>query len=264
MTSDRVRLAEGILHDYDPRDRPDGLELVERLDLLMWTRPSPTKWSSSVRWALWSENEADQRIDEVLAFYRERGRPFVWHIGPSSAPPDLARRLERRGLIPENETTLLVATLPVAGLRTNSDVVVVEARAPAQVGTFLRFGHPDWNDEEVRSELPDRLRFLDLYRERAGFLVAYLADAPVANAAWRDSADGHAVYLTGAGTKREHRGEGIYQTLVQYRLDRALARGCHYAVIQAQSDTSMPILLRRGFVPAGRVAVLSWTPAARS
>lgn len=145
-------------------------------------------------------------------------------------------------------------------LRVHRDVRIVDARAPRDVEAFLRFGHPTWREDEVRSELPDRLRYLEVYGGRAGFVLGYLGETLVANAAWRCSTDGRAVYLTGAGTVEEHRGEGIYQTLTQYRLRRAAALGCRHAVIQAQVDTSMPILRRRGFSDAGEVSVLSWEP----
>lgn len=260
MSAELADLAEAILYDYDPRDRPGDLELVERPDLLMWTRPSPTKWSSSVRLARWRDDEVEQRIDEVLAFFRTRGRPFVWHVGPSSAPSDLPLRLERHGFVRGDATRLLVSRLPVDGLRLQRDVRIVDARSPREVEAFLRFGHPAWSEDEVRSELPDRLRYLDVYGGRAGFVLAYLGETLVANAAWRCSTDGRAVYLTGAGTVEEHRGKGIYQTLTQYRLTRAAALGCRYAAIQAQVDTSMPILQRRGFSDAGDVIVLSWEP----
>lgn len=253
-------MAEAILYDYDPRDLPTDLELMERPDLLMWSRPSPGKWSSSVRRVRWDEDEAERRIDHVLSFFRERDRAFVWHVGPSSSPADLPLRLERRGLAREPETRLLIAQLPVEGFRADSDVRVVEARDPAEIKAYLRFAHPDWTVDQVRRELPERIRFLDVYRGSAGFLLAYFGGELVANAAWRDSTDGHAVYLTGAGTKDEHRGRGIYQTLTRYRLARALARGRRYAVIQARTDTSMPILLRRGFTEAGAVSVFSWEP----
>jgi GNAT superfamily N-acetyltransferase len=180
---------------------------------------------------------------------------------PSSSPPDLGARLERAGLAREQVTRLLIAELPVRGLRGNSDVRIIDTRMPDEVEARLRFAWPDWSDDVIRSEVADRLRSLDVYRDRAGYLLAYLGEVPVADAAWRDSTDGSAVYLTGAGTRQEHRGKGIYQALTAYRLERALARGCRYAVIQARMDTSMPILLRRGFRDVGETSVYSWAPS---
>jgi GNAT superfamily N-acetyltransferase len=253
-------MAEAIIYDYDPRDRQSDLEIVDRPDLLMWTRPGPTKWFSSVRIARWNAAQADDRIQEALAFFRERHRPFVWHVSPSSAPADLGVRLERAGLVLEQKTRLLVAELPVQGLRVNDHVRIVDTRTSDEVEARLRFAWPAWTDEEIQSETKERMRSLELYGERAGFLLAYLGDAAVADASWRDSTDGRTVYLIGAGTRDEHRGKGIYQTLTAYRLDHALARGCRYAIIQARMDTSMPILLRRGFRDVGETSVFSWAP----
>lgn len=253
------RLAEGIVWDYDPRFLPEAVELLERPDLLLWTRPSPSKWASRVAYARWSEADAERGIDEVLAFFRARDRSFVWYVGPSSSPRDLVERLERRGLVRERPPGhLLAAELPLHDLRTNPDVLVVEARDRAELETYARSAHPEWSDGQVRDSIPERELLHRVYGDRAGMLLAYLDDALVGNAAWRDSTDGRAEYLTGAGTKPEFRGRGVYQTLVRYRTERGLARGCRYAVINARSDTSMPILLRRGFVDLGELPVLSF------
>lgn len=264
MDSDLLRMAEGIIYDYHPLDRDGDVEVVERPDLLMWTRPGPNKWSSSVRVTRWAAEEADQRIEDVLAFFMARGRSFVWHVVPSATPTDLGPRLEGAGLTREPATRLLVGDLPIRDLRANDEVRIVDARTSAQVEAKLRFAWPDWSDETIRSETADRLRSLDLYGERAGHLLAYLGGKAVADASWRDSTDGRAIYLTGGGTRPEHRGKAIYQTLTAYRLDRALARGCRYAVIQARTDTSMPILLRRGFRDVGETVVYSWAPGSGS
>jgi ribosomal protein S18 acetylase RimI-like enzyme len=253
---DLSRIAEGILLDYDPRDHPADIELVERDDLIMWTRPSSVPWMSTVRLARWTDAEAEERIDEVLGFFGSRGRSFVWHVGPSSAPMDLAERLLQRGLELESDTRLLVARLPVRGLRHHRELRVVDAREPEEIKAYLRFARREWSDAEVEKTVGERVATLALYGDRMGNVLGYLGEELVANAAWRDSSDGRAVYLSGAGTLPEHRGKGIYQTLVGYRLERAAQRGCRYAVIQARADTSLPILLRRGFVEVARVPVL--------
>jgi len=42
------------------------------------------------------ERNADARIEEVFAFFRNRRLPFMWGTGPSSRPADLDARLEQR------------------------------------------------------------------------------------------------------------------------------------------------------------------------
>lgn len=43
--------------------------------------------------------DADSRIEETLGFFRARGLPITWWLGPSSKPADLAARLEAHGLV---------------------------------------------------------------------------------------------------------------------------------------------------------------------
>ena len=49
------------------------------------------------------------------------------------------------------------------------------------------------------------------------------------------------VVLQGAGTLPEHRGQGIYHSMVAQRLQDARERGMQAAVMQANRETSAPI-----------------------
>jgi hypothetical protein len=54
-------------------------------------------------------------------------------------------------------------------------------------------------------------------------------------------------YLRNAETLPAFRGRGIYLTLINHRLQVARAAGCTAAVVQAQVQSSSPILRKRGF-----------------
>ena len=79
----------------------------------------------------WTAAGAEHGIDEVFAFYREWGVPFSGCVGPSSAPPDLAARLEARGLVRDDPSHVGTAALPVDGLRRNEAVRIEEVRDAA-------------------------------------------------------------------------------------------------------------------------------------
>jgi len=51
-----------------------------------------------VMYACFEPDQADARIEEILAQYQQRGLPQVWMIGPSSQPSDLGERLQKHGL----------------------------------------------------------------------------------------------------------------------------------------------------------------------
>ena len=86
-----------MLYDYEPEWRPSATVVLDRADVLAFKRPGWPVGYSRVAYAKWSADEADARIDEVLAFFDEVA--FNWHVGPSSAPHDLVDRLTARGLV---------------------------------------------------------------------------------------------------------------------------------------------------------------------
>lgn len=258
-------MVEAEVYDYDARFDPPGLDLVEREDALYWASPDPVRWANRVARVRWSEPDVERGIDEVLRFYRSRGRSdFTWCIGPSTLPRSLGNALRAHGftLAEGVEARLLSAELPIHDLRVNPAVRIEDAREADALRRWLRFSDPQRDDAAVERQLPDRLRLLDVYGERAGFLLAYLDHDLVGNAAWRDSTDGQCVYLAGAGTREQFRRRGVYSTLVAHRIERALARGRRFATLRADPRSSAPILLKRGFRDHGSIAVFV-SPGAR-
>lgn len=105
------------------------------------------------------------------------------------------------------------------------------------------------------------MAYLAMPGRRGGFLVAYLDGVAVANAGYRYSSDGRCVYLIGAETVEQFRGRGVYASLVAHRAARAAERGCVIASILANTETSAPMLTRRGFTDHGALPRLA-SPAA--
>jgi len=151
----------------------------------------------------------------------------------------------------------LTATLPIAGLRVTPDLRIVEALDADTVRFGLQLAHPDASMDEIAAMLGERMVYLAHPGRRGGYVVAFMGDEPVANAGYRFSADGRTQYLNGAETVERWRGRGIYQSLVAYRAEIALRRGCRYAAIRARRETSLPILLKRGFVDHGHLPIFS-------
>lgn len=110
-------------------------EVIARPDLLLAIGSLPQHpWSSTVYWARWTEAEADARIADVLEIFRARGQSFVWLVTMRSTPASLGDRLVRHGFIRELVGRVLMAELPIAGLRVNPDVrvqMVVDRAGPA-------------------------------------------------------------------------------------------------------------------------------------
>jgi GNAT superfamily N-acetyltransferase len=251
--------AEAMLWDYDTDFMPPGLEVIERDELLMWRRASgpasEQRWANRVSFVRSSPSGVDRVIDEALSFFGPL--PFTWVVGPSSRPPDIAARLRERGLADVGDGDLLTAVLPILGLRTAADVAIVEVEGEAIARVGLRLAHPDAPAPELEALLEERLSYLRHPQRRGGFLVAFVGDEPAGSAGYRYSSDGITVYLNGADTAARFRGRGIYQALVAHRAAAALAHGCRFAAIRARRDTSLPILMKRGFVDHGHLPIFA-------
>lgn len=59
-----------------------------------WGRGAPHPGSNGVGGVRWSADEADKKIEEIIAHHRERNIGFQWWVGPFDTPPDLRERLE--------------------------------------------------------------------------------------------------------------------------------------------------------------------------
>lgn len=253
---DLALLAESAAYDRLPgwRREPPEWDVIDRPDLLAWSGPLPNRDTNRVAYARWSEADAQQGIDEVLAFFRDRHvQAFEWDIGPSSRPRDLASRLIAGGLVPLTRARLLTMDL---GQRPTARDTIVEIRAVVDEETarhYLSVARPEWSGDRVAAAIQERIDYTTQTGGAAGYLVAFMDDEAVGVASWRDSSDGRAVYLTGASTRPTHRRRGVYTALVCHRSEAAARRGRRVAAITAIADTSAPILRRLGFSDHGEL-----------
>lgn len=245
--------AEAWLHERDADCPSPGTETIERDDLLLRATPYAFPWASSVRRARWSEANAERGIDEVLAFFRARGRRFVWLVGPSSRPLDLGERLRARGFKRdvEEDERILAARLPIAGLAENRAVELLEVADEETLRASVELTTERWREDL----LADRRRYLACRERRGGFLVARLDSVTVGTAGWTYTADGRAVLLNGGVVRPDFRRRGVYSAMVRWRAQRARERGCAFAVLIANPRTSGPILDKRGFVDLGAMSI---------
>ena len=255
-----MTLTEDLARLFEPDPRPDPCEprteIVHRADRLIRHRPTAAggPWWSTVVWVRWRADEVERRIDEVLDFFAMRAAHFIWSVGPQTEPADLADHLVARGFELVARTQLMVATLPIEGLRVNPEIVVREVEDEASMRDSLAVEHPDWEPERVSALLSERMAYLACSERSRHYAVAYLDGEAVSAARWRFHDREPAVHLSGAETLMPYRRRGAYSTLVDYRARKALERGCRYATIFADDTTSGPILAKRGFMSVGRAS----------
>jgi GNAT superfamily N-acetyltransferase len=220
-----------------------GLRVVERPGWLQLVTPALKQGGlNEVAHAALDAGEADAVIDVVVAEYRALGVRFRWTVGPDSAPPDLAERLERRGL--ERGWTRGMAR-STEGLSIDVDArASVEAGAAAPLDAFTRVMAEGWGVDPGELAPVNAAALAD----GAGRHRLYLArwgGEPAATAAY--VALPRSAYLLGGVVLPRFRGRGLYRALVGARLDDARARGLALATSHAREATSAPLLAKMGF-----------------
>jgi len=202
---------------------------------------------NSVDLAVTTEAEADAIIDATIAEYDALGIRFRWNVGPDSRPLDLAARLERRGL--QSRRALLLAAA-VADLDLEpSPGVTVEIVDDHNLTAFAGVVAGGW--DVAQEPLIAYEHAVQRYHAtpRATLHRSFLAtlDGEPAGAA-NGICFPRSLYLMGAVVLPQHRGRGVYRSLIAARLALARTRGVRLATCQALADTSAPILTRMGFV----------------
>jgi GNAT superfamily N-acetyltransferase len=221
--------------------------------------PMP-EFGSASRLRLGSEIDAAVRI--VRAWFAERGREqFVWDVGPSATPSDLERQLLDLGAEPNPggmEMMAMVLDREPPPSPTDIELRRVETFADYAATweiVFEGFDMPDEERDAVRSTLPERWAATADDPGRWSYL-ALSAGVPVAGGAVRRTVHGP-LLLAGGATLPSFRGRGIYRALVRARWDDAIRLGAGALVVNANVDTSYPILERLGFRAVGKVRLLA-------
>ncbi len=222
--------------------------------------PLPTSFTNLVGASGANAKIPDESIVAVFEEFRSREAPFGWLVGPNS-PAGLAPRLQDYGMVCVEEFAGLVLT------DLGRDI-------PASRRVSIR--ELDKKDEEQFAELLSRA--FGLPPEMVAFLceILYFAEAevrarnyfayldgvtdPVAAASTIYDPNDPFVVLAGSAVLEEHRGQGVYRTLVRRRLEDVRAEGIEAAVIQAVRSSSAPICRSLGFEEVCSQELYGWLP----
>jgi N-acetylglutamate synthase-like GNAT family acetyltransferase len=191
-------------------------------------------------------------------------RSYWWAIGPGSTPPDLAERLTARGLrVTVNWDCLGLSDLS-AEFPVNPDVLVeaLSQENAADYAEFMAIMEPEPTlREQVRADkLAAAQRYLARPERDAHIYLGRLDGVAASCVVLRIEPNGVA-YLRNAETLPQYRNRGLYLTLVGHRLKVAREAGCTSAVVQANIQSSSPILQKRGFRRVSWLKALMTRPA---
>ncbi len=197
-------------------------------------------------------DEADEAIDETLAWFKSRNAPFLfWWTGPGTTPDDLGERLMARGLLSmegQMETlakgikqTALGAPGMVADLQDMNEAAlkqvppgftIEEVQDEAALEDFKRvfvesYEIPEWAGQAW----VDATRQLGIGRTPWQMYVGYLNGQPVATNMLFNGGGVASVYAV--ATMPSARGQGIGGAITLKPLLEARNMGYNYAVLFA-------------------------------
>jgi ribosomal protein S18 acetylase RimI-like enzyme len=195
------------------------------------------------------DRAVERRIDEAIAWFDERGLPFVWWVLPSSEPRDLRDRLAARGFavlpgaMPAMAVDLdgpprpvvppgveIVRVRDASTYRTYCDALAAAFDAPAEFAdAWFRLVDLGFGDElALRMFLARTV----LDGRPVGTGMAVLA--------------GDTVGLYSIGTLADARGRGIGRAMTLTGMRAGYDAGCRTALLEA-TDAGYPLYISLGF-----------------
>ena len=244
----REAMAELSTYDFDWR--PPGFETIDRADVFAWVFDAWNASSRGVARATFGDDDVDERVREIAAFFERHERTARWHVGRTTTSRKLVALLrDRAGAV--HEPRNMTAELSALRFRTNDAVRVEQITTVEVARDWLSRCFSDLTPSMLDDEVERWSAHHRAPTRRGGELVAYLDGELVGSASWRDASDGSCVQFVGGWTHANARGRGVYSTLCARRVRDALARGKRYACIVADPTTSGPIVAKAGFYDHG-------------
>ena len=203
--------------------------------------------------------DVDALISGAVAWFGERGRRFEWKHYGHDLPVDLPDRLRAAGFVPEEQETVVAATVErIAGpVVLPAGITLREVTERADFERVAAMEEAVWGD---RSHVAGMLEEEHLAGPDAITVVVAEAADEVVCAAWiRFERGTEFGTLWGGATLPEWRRKGIYRATVAHRANLARDRGFRYLSVDASED-SRPILERLGFVALTTTTPFLWSP----
>lgn len=256
-TDDELRFAfaANLFDLFRAMSHLPGAEIQEQAQLARHSAPPFNPMFKGVWQSRLADREADDAIDECVAWFRQRNAPFAfWWVDPRATPADLGTRLQAHGFVPWEEHAPGMA----ADLTTlNDDLMLRVPEGYVQERVTDERGLHDFKAAFVNGfEIPewagqawvDATLAFDIERAPWRCYVGRLNGTPVASNMLFNGAGVASVF--GVATVPEARGRGIGAaiTLIAYAEARQL--GYRHGVLFG-TELGVPVYRRIGFRDVG-------------
>jgi len=127
---------------------------------------------------------------------------------------------------------------------------IVEIETDDDIWKLVNLSTKIWgsNSESLKQSIfNERKNYINLPDRRGGYIGVISDGEMIGYGAYRISSDGETMYLNGTGVDEEYRKQGLYTSILNYRINIAFKKKVKYVVTQAREGYSAPILERFGF-----------------
>lgn len=236
-----------------------GGDLHEEDDVVWVEAPIPQlPYNAVLRTTL--EDSIDERIQDLIAGFRERGVQFMWLVHPTARPTDLADRLLARGLSLVEQGTGMSLQVEdwQAQAKERGGIVYREVDDEDGMMTYEHLINSYW-------ELPEGSRAyvfgINRWGDEQGLgvrWVAYRDDHPVGKVylSWPGAEDTAAIF--GVYVHPSARGFGVASRLTELAIEKAAEAGRTRVVLHS-SEVAVNLYRRMGFVERCELPVYATT-----
>lgn len=204
-----------------------------------------------------NERNLHRVIHNELEYFVPLQQPFTWKVYDHDLLPSLKDELLSHGFAVDDDPADVMVmdvknTPALLSQPIHADIRRIDTLAGLKDIIYVLDkvwgGHNTWVNDRLGGHLQIP-GYLSVY-------AAYVDDQP-ASIAWTYFPGGHFATLFAGSTIEEHRGQGLYTSLLATRIKEIRERGYRFAVVEAGS-MSKPIVAKHGFQHLTTVYDYEW------
>lgn len=202
--------------------------------------------------------DAEMAIRTQVTHARLVGASLEWKYYDYDTPDDLQAHLIAHDFSPEEEEAVMVLPIAEAPDKLKAPVSqdIRRVTDAEQLKDADRVVHEVWKDNPFWDDGMEGvskyvLPMWEADPESCSVYVAYVDNQPVSYGRIDYARNNPFASIWGGSTLPNFRGRGLYSALIASRLQEAQERGYEYLTVDANPETSMPILEKLGFFTIG-------------
>lgn len=236
-----------IMHDYNQFERKklnafNGEQVCEA-DLVKFV--SNDVYGSYISYFCFSEQEAELKIDQQLAYFKQLGLNFEWKTYSTDQPENIGELLLAKGFTKEETESFMVLGLANAEETTSDEFALTEVSDSKGIRDAIDVQQQVWGGD-LEWQYNYLLKLKTHSPQAVSIYVVYVDGKPVTSAWLTFNGDSPFAGIWGGSTLEAYRGRGYYSLLLNKRIAEAKERGKQYLIIDA-SEMSRPIVEKHGF-----------------